>query len=169
MNSTLGNLFVLAGLAFAASGAVIGIGSGLTRRPAGYVWTLRATWAFFAAMLLANLTMVYALLTHDFSVQYVAQVGSKATPLLFTIVSLWSSLEGSILFWGLILGTYLLAFSLLQRKEQPRAVALSLGRDARGGHVLRVPDRRARRTRSATSTRRRSTAPARTRCSRTTS
>ena len=59
-------------------------------------------------MLGANLTMVYALVTHDFSVKYVAQVGSRATPLVFTIVSLWSALEGSILFWGAILGIYVL-------------------------------------------------------------
>ena len=50
--------------------------------------------------------MEVALLRHDFSVSYVAQVGSRATPPVITIVSLWSSLEGSILFWGLVLGLY---------------------------------------------------------------
>ena len=65
----------------------------------------------------ANLVMVYALVTNDFSVKYVAQVGSRATPLIFKIVSLWSALEGSILFWGLIMGTYLLAFALVHRNE----------------------------------------------------
>ena len=49
--------------------------------------------------------------------KYVAQVGSRATPLIFTIVSLWSALEGSILFWGVIMGTYLLAFALVHRNE----------------------------------------------------
>ena len=51
-------------------------------------------------MIAANLLMVYALLTHDFSVSYVAQVGSRSVPTWVTVVSLWSSLEGSILFWG---------------------------------------------------------------------
>ena len=41
--------------------------------------------------------MVTALVTHDFSVSYVAQVGSRSTPLFYTIISLWGALEGSIL------------------------------------------------------------------------
>ncbi|HEY8209792.1 MAG TPA: heme lyase CcmF/NrfE family subunit [Myxococcaceae bacterium] len=78
-------------------------------------------------MLLANLTMVQALVRHDFSVTYVSHVGSRATPLLFTVVSLWSALEGSILFWGIILGAYVLAFTLIHRKDQPQAMSLSIG------------------------------------------
>src|SRR5262249_12759774 len=78
-------------------------------------------------MLLANLIMVYALLRHDFSVHYVAQVGSRATPTVYTVVSLWSALEGSILFWGVILGTYLLAFALSQKDEHTRYMPLALG------------------------------------------
>jgi cytochrome c-type biogenesis protein CcmF len=54
----------------------------------------------------ANLAMIYGLVTHDFSIGYVAQVGSRATPLLFTVISLWSALEGSILFWGWVLAFY---------------------------------------------------------------
>ena len=50
--------------------------------------------------------MLVALVTHDFSVSYVAQVGSRSTPLLYTIISLWSALEGSILFWGWVLSLY---------------------------------------------------------------
>jgi len=60
----------------------------------------------FALMTLANLAMIQGLLAHDFSIGYVAQVGSRATPVWVTIVSLWSSLEGSILFWGWVLSAY---------------------------------------------------------------
>jgi cytochrome c-type biogenesis protein CcmF len=127
VNASLGYGFVLGALACAAFGALVGLWAGLTRREAGFVWVRRAAYAFFACMLLANLTMVYALVTHDFSVSYVAQVGSRATPLVFTIVSLWSALEGSILFWGLVLGSYLLAFTLAHRRDQPIAMSLSLG------------------------------------------
>ena len=58
-------------------------------------------YTLFGLLTVANLAMVYGLVTHDFSISYVAQVGSRATPLFFTVISLWSSLEGSILFWGL--------------------------------------------------------------------
>jgi len=65
-----------------------------------------AVFATFALMTIANLSMIYGLITHDFSIGYVAQVGSRSTPLLFTVISLWSALEGSILFWGWILSAY---------------------------------------------------------------
>jgi cytochrome c-type biogenesis protein CcmF len=127
MNSTLGNAFILGGLACAAFGAVVGVASGMMQREGGAVWARRAVYGFFTCMLLANLTMVYALVTHDFSVKYVAQVGSRATPLVFTIVSLWSALEGSILFWGIIMASYLLAFCLVHRHEHARYMSLALG------------------------------------------
>nr|WP_255666216.1 heme lyase CcmF/NrfE family subunit [Myxococcus sp. AS-1-15] len=78
-------------------------------------------------MIAANLVMVYALVSHDFSVKYVAQVGSRDTPLLYTVVSLWSALEGSILFWGFIMGAYVAAFAWLHRREHARYMSLALG------------------------------------------
>lgn len=60
----------------------------------------RAAWSTFGALATANLVMVVALVGRDFSIAYVAQVGSRETPLLFTIASLWGALEGSILFWA---------------------------------------------------------------------
>jgi cytochrome c-type biogenesis protein CcmF len=59
------------------------------------------------AAVLAAAVMEWALLTHDFSLEYVANNNAKATPLLFTITGLWAALEGSILLWALVLGGYL--------------------------------------------------------------
>ncbi|HZK78235.1 MAG TPA: hypothetical protein VFC35_04955, partial [Gemmatimonadaceae bacterium] len=59
-----------------------------------------AVYTNFMLMTIAAGAMIVALVTHDFSVSYVASVGSRSTPLLFTIISLWGALEGSILFWG---------------------------------------------------------------------
>ena len=38
-----------------------------------------------------------ALVTHDFSIQYVAENNARETPLFFTVISLWAALAGSIL------------------------------------------------------------------------
>ncbi|HJU72916.1 MAG TPA: cytochrome c biogenesis protein CcsA, partial [Gemmatimonadaceae bacterium] len=65
-----------------------------------------ASYTVFALASVAVAAMVFALVSHDFSVSYVAQVGSRATPLFFTIISLWSALEGSILFWIWVLSLY---------------------------------------------------------------
>ncbi len=73
--------------------------------------------AFSFCTIAAVLVMEIALVTHDFSVSYVAQVGSLATPLHITIVSLWSSLEGSILFWAMVLGVYAAFFARRKSAE----------------------------------------------------
>jgi cytochrome c-type biogenesis protein CcmF len=65
-----------------------------------------AVYANFALVSVAALAMVRGLVAHDFSISYVAQVGSRATPLFYTIISLWGALEGSILFWAWVLALY---------------------------------------------------------------
>jgi cytochrome c-type biogenesis protein CcmF len=78
---------------------------------------VRAAWGAFAALAAANIIMVIALVARDFSITYVAQVGSRETPLLFTVASLWGALEGSILFWaGLLAGVAVL---LVRRTRDP--------------------------------------------------
>lgn len=127
MNSTLGYGFVLLGLLCAAFAALVGIITGLQRKESALPWVQRGIYGYAFSMIASNLVMVGALLQHDFSVKYVAQVGSKATPTIFTIVSLWSALEGSILFWGAIMGLYLFAFAFIYRNEHGRYMQLSLG------------------------------------------
>ena len=51
----------------------------------------------------ATVAMERALVTHDFSIVFVAENNSKVTPLLYSLTGLWSALAGSILLWGLIL------------------------------------------------------------------
>ena len=86
---------------------VVAAAVGARRRDQKLLGTARfAAYANAALLAVANVAMIFALVTHDFSISYVAQVGSRATPLFFTVISLWSALEGSILFWGLILAAY---------------------------------------------------------------
>ncbi|MCC7195633.1 MAG: heme lyase CcmF/NrfE family subunit [Gemmatimonadaceae bacterium] len=65
-----------------------------------------AVYSNFALVTVAIAAMIFALVTHDFSISYVAQVGSRATPVFFTIISVWGALEGSILFWAWVLALY---------------------------------------------------------------
>jgi len=80
---------------------------GITKQRSAWVTSgLQAVYVNFALLSVSTGAMLYALVTHDFSVGYVAQVGSRSTPLLFTVISLWGALEGSILFWGWVLTLY---------------------------------------------------------------
>ncbi|MDQ6830875.1 MAG: heme lyase CcmF/NrfE family subunit [Gemmatimonadota bacterium] len=82
-----------------------------------------AVYANAALLTLAALAMLTALVTHDFSVKYVAQVGSRSTPTVYTIASLWGALEGSILFWGWVLSLYAAAVIYVNRKREGSLVA----------------------------------------------
>ena len=59
---------------------------------------------------LATVAMEHALVTHDFSIVFVAENNSKVTPLLYSITGLWSALAGSILLWGLVLTVFTAIF-----------------------------------------------------------
>ncbi|MCB9794075.1 MAG: heme lyase CcmF/NrfE family subunit [Alphaproteobacteria bacterium] len=127
MISVLGRTLVLLALGACTVGSVAGLLGG--QRKSAEAWRLSRwmAYAFGGAMVLATLLMEAALVTHDFSVSYVAEVGSRATPLHITLVSLWSSLNGSILFWGFILGSSTLAFTWQTREKDPQASSYALG------------------------------------------
>ena len=79
--------------------------------------TYAAVYTNFLLVSIATVAMVVALVAHDFSVSYVAAVGSRSTPLLFTIISLWGALEGSILFWAWVLALYAAAVVWLHSRR----------------------------------------------------
>ncbi|HET7435618.1 MAG TPA: cytochrome c-type biogenesis CcmF C-terminal domain-containing protein [Thermoanaerobaculia bacterium] len=131
MTATLGRILILASLFVSAAGAFIAFAAGRSRSLDGLKWARRFAYAFTALMSAATFVMWGALLLHDFSVSYVAQVGSLSVPTWVTIVSLWSSLEGSILFWGFILGLYIAVATFLTGDKyaeyQPDAIGVWLG------------------------------------------
>jgi cytochrome c-type biogenesis protein CcmF len=103
MTRLLGYNALMVALAVAAFG-VVAVPIGIRRSRESLIHaTYSATYAVFALVTVATFAMIFALVTHDFSVGYVAQVGSRATPLFYTIISLWGALEGSILFWAWVL------------------------------------------------------------------
>ena len=122
-----GRILILASLLAAAAGAFIGFAAGRTRSVEGLRWARRFAYLYSALIASATLLMVYALLAHDFSVSYVAQVGSRTVPTWVTIVSLWSSLEGSILFWGLVLGAYIAAATWFTSRDHSEYQADAIG------------------------------------------
>src|SRR5881628_821985 len=92
MTASIGRLLILASLLVSSTGAILAFAAGSKKSLDGLKWARRFAFAFSSCMALATLVMEYALLTHDFTVSYVAQVGSRAVPVWVTIVSLWSSL-----------------------------------------------------------------------------
>ena len=106
MKAALGTAGVSLGLIGAILG-VLTIAVGLRRqRPDLQRAGLQYAWLVLGGAVVAALAMEWALLSHDFSLKYVAENHSRSTPLTYTIASLWAALEGSIILWALVLAGY---------------------------------------------------------------
>mgnify|MGYP001562226143 CR=1 FL=1 len=83
----------------------------------------------FVLIGLAVAAMEGALITHDFSILYVARNNALDTPMFFTVISLWAALEGSILLWAVILAGATVYVAWRGTRELPRlgTTALAAG------------------------------------------
>ena len=127
MLSMIGSISVIVALLAAIVVTVSGIVGGFRRNQTLIDVARWGSYLMFAAMTVAFVTMEIALLTHDFSVEYVSRVGSRETPSYYTAISLWSSLDGSILFWGWILAAYAALVAYVQRDSHSRLTPFASG------------------------------------------
>jgi cytochrome c-type biogenesis protein CcmF len=115
----VGTVALALALALALYGVVVSV-VGARRRNAALVESARTTaYSLFALVVVANVVMLIALLSNDFSIGYVAENSSRATPTFFKTLALWSADEGSLLLWNLVLGGYLAAVAFAFRKRRP--------------------------------------------------
>src|SRR5690348_9442094 len=66
----------------------------------------RGLYATTAMIILASIGLWTALLTHDFSLRYVASNTSANMPKVYVLAAFWGGQAGSMLFWALILSIY---------------------------------------------------------------
>lgn len=71
---------------------------------------------------LAVAMMQRALITRDFSLAYIQQVGSADTPPLYNVAAMWSALEGSILLWAFLLSAFTAAVAWQFRRRTDDAL-----------------------------------------------
>jgi cytochrome c-type biogenesis protein CcmF len=127
VTAAFGRFLILCSLLVSSAGALVGFAAGAKQSADGLKWSQRFAYTFALLMFAATATMEFALLRHDFSVDYVAKVGSLSVPAWVTIVSLWSSLEGSILFWGFILGIYIAGAVWLNKGQHVDYMPYAIG------------------------------------------
>ena len=99
----VGELSLWVALLMAAWAATVSFAGGQMRRADLIESGERAIYATCAMAMLASLGLWTALLTHDFSIRYVASYTSANLPKIYTIAAFWAGPSGSLLFWALIL------------------------------------------------------------------
>lgn len=60
----------------------------------------------FGVALFASMLLIYAFLAGDYSIMYVQQNGHPAMPVFYKVTAFWGSLDGSLLFWVLLLSLF---------------------------------------------------------------
>ncbi len=73
------------------------------------------TFAMFLFTLLSFLALIYAFVTDDFSVAYVANHSSVALPVYYKVTAVWGGHEGSFLLWVLMLASWSMAVALFSK------------------------------------------------------
>src|SRR6188472_1422549 len=91
----------------------------------------RAVYALAALLTVAFATLEVAFARCDLSYALVAEHASRTTPLFYRVTAVWSSQEGSLLLWVLLLGLWSSAILFLTRRRlrevAPYATAVLLG------------------------------------------
>jgi cytochrome c biogenesis factor len=100
----VGEISLWVALLLAAWGAMASYAGGALRRPDLIASGERAIHATFAFVALASVGLWTALLTHDFSIEYVARNTSRNMPAVYVFAAFWGAQAGSLLLWALILG-----------------------------------------------------------------
>ena len=111
----LGYGALIVGMLLAVYGAIAAAASARTGRVALLESAQHAALAVFGIVTAALLLLVYAFLTFDFSLRYVASNTTLTTPFYYRITAVWGALEGSIILWSWMLALYTLIVILRHR------------------------------------------------------
>ena len=137
---TAGRVLLVFALAIALYGAVASLyGARISNRVglggrSGRAWIAsgrHAVYALFGVLAVCFVILEAAFLRSDFSFELVASHSSTTTPAFYQATAIWSSQEGSLLFWALLLSGWSSAILFLSRARAreiaPYATAVLLG------------------------------------------
>jgi cytochrome c-type biogenesis protein CcmF len=117
----VGSLGIALALIFAVYGAVGAVAGALTRRIAWVRSAEHAVYVVCALVATAVGILLHALVTRDFTIEYVASYVSTTLPLRYTIAALWGGQKGSLLWWVFLLSVFA-AVVHVQNRHRNRAL-----------------------------------------------
>ena len=113
----VGTIALLAAYLVGAWCVAAGI-AGNARKSRGLVnSSIYGLYAFGALVGLASALLIYAFVTHDFSIKYVAHTADVTMSIWYKVTAFWGGLDGSLLFWVLVLGLFSVVAIAMNRKR----------------------------------------------------
>ena len=122
----LGTFALVLALGLAVYGLVASVVGVRRDRPVLLESARTSALSLLAVVAAANGAMLAAILANDFSIAYVAENSSRATPTFFKVLSLWSADEGSLLLWNLILAGFIAAVAFRFRRRRPDTLPIAM-------------------------------------------
>ena len=113
----LGNLSLWLAFLVGLWGAITGFVGGAQSRADLQQSARHATFALFAALAIAVISLEIAIFRHDFSVAYVASRTSRNLPTFYLWSALYSGQEGSLLFWAAVLSLFAMLAQVLTSRR----------------------------------------------------
>jgi len=113
----LGALSILVAFCLAVFAVAASLAGKYGKRPFLIVSAERAVYSIWVLLTLASGLLVYALLTGDFRLAYVAAHSNKAMPQVYKFTAWWGGQEGSLLLWSWLLSTYSAIATFTNRRK----------------------------------------------------
>jgi cytochrome c-type biogenesis protein CcmF len=111
----------ISSLIFSLLFSILGIGFyiyGFYKKDERYIKAFkRSLTSSIFLIIISSISLIYLLLTKDYEIEYVANYVNNTLSLIYTFSSFWAGMEGSLLFWILILGIYTL-FLFYKNKDE---------------------------------------------------
>ncbi|MBK9069640.1 MAG: cytochrome c biogenesis protein CcsA [Myxococcales bacterium] len=104
--AVVGTIVLLLAFVVAAWSAGAGIVGNIRKDRRLVISSVYGLYGFTALAALASALIIYAFVTHDYSIRYVALTSDTSMPLWYKITAFWGGLDGSLLFWVLVLGLF---------------------------------------------------------------
>jgi len=102
----VGTISLLAAYAVAAWCVAAGIAGNARKSRRLVNSSVYGLYGFAALIGLASSMMIYAMVTHDYTIKYVASVSDTTMETAYKITAFWGGLDGSLLFWVLMLSLF---------------------------------------------------------------
>ena len=119
----LGHFALILALCLVIVQATVPLIGSLNRTPSWVALARPMAYGQFVFLGIAFAALVYAFMTDDFSVMYVAQHGNTELPNIYKVSAVWGAHEGSLLLWALILAGWTVSVAAFTRSLPEAVVA----------------------------------------------